>query len=91
MHRIVSGRMRRFLRWKACTEGRAHTRVTAIEITSTARLSSWGCRFLLALHTARTIWLRQWMHIEHSMGSTITARNWGVTIPHRKIVRADGA
>ena len=61
------------------------------EITGTARLSSWGCRFSLVLHTSRTIWLRQWMHIEHSMGSTITARNWRVTIPHCKIVRADGA
>jgi hypothetical protein len=90
MHRIVSGRTRRFLRWKACTEEMAHAGVTAIEITGTGPLSSWEFRFLLVPHTARIIWLRRWMHIGHSMGSTTIARNLRTTIPHCRIVRAAG-
>src|ERR1700676_2371257 len=90
MHRIVSGRTRRFLRWKACTEEMARTRVTAIEITGTGPLSSWEFRFLLVLHMARIIWLPRWMHIGHSMGSTTIARNSRITIPHCRIVRAAG-
>ena len=90
MRRIVSGRTRRSLRWKACIEEKARTRVTAIEITHTARPSSWGCRFLLILHSVRIIWLRQRMHIEHSMGSTITAPDLRVTIPRCRSAPAAG-